>query len=139
LTQGLEKSPGITAVDGPTTVLTWERYIESGSDQLPTDAAAGRNWPTTWSRSPSPSPGARAYIDMKDLASVRLEIRGRGEYFGRHGSIEPFSTNLVRLPGRAPGPARRPRQAGRQRRRFGRDHDAPATDADRKLSRSRRG
>jgi len=90
LTQRLEASPGITAVDGPTTVLTWERYIESGSDQLPTQ-------PDAWSRLAADleqvvltEPGARAYIDVKDLASVRLSIRGRGEYFGRHGSIEAF-------------------------------------------------
>jgi predicted RND superfamily exporter protein len=90
LTQRLEKSPGITAVDGPTTVLTWERYIESGSDQLPTDAAAWPKLAEDLEQITLTEPGARAYIDIKDLASVRLEIRGRGEYYGRHGSIERF-------------------------------------------------
>ena len=90
LTQRLEQSPGITAVDGPTTVLTWERYIESGSDQLPTDAAAWPKLAEDLEQITLTEPGARAYIDIKDLASVRLEIRGRGEYYGRHGSIERF-------------------------------------------------
>jgi predicted RND superfamily exporter protein len=90
LTQRLEKSPGITAVDGPTTVLTWERYIESGSDQLPTDPAAWQKLAEDLEQITLTEPGARAYIDVKDLASVRLDIRGRGEYFGRHGSMESF-------------------------------------------------
>ena len=89
-TQGLEKSPGITAVDGPTSVLTWARYIESGSDQLPTDATAWQKLADDLEQITLTEPGARSYIDVKDLASVRIEIRGRGEYFGRHGSIEAF-------------------------------------------------
>ena len=90
LTQRLEKSPGITAVDGPTTVLTWERYILSGSDQLPTQPDAWPKLAESLEQIVLTEPGARAYIDVKDLASVRLSIRGRGEYFGRHGSIERF-------------------------------------------------
>ena len=90
LTQRLEQSQGITAVDGPTSVLTWERYIESGSDQLPTDAAAWPKLAEDLEQITLTEPGARSYIDVKDLASVRLDIRGRGEYFGRHGSIEAF-------------------------------------------------
>jgi len=89
-TQDLEKSPGITAVDGPTTVLTWARYIEAGSDQLPTDPAAWQKLADDLEQITLTEPGARSYIDIKDLASVRIEIRGRGEYFGRHGSIEAF-------------------------------------------------
>jgi predicted RND superfamily exporter protein len=89
-TQQLEKSQGITAVDGPTSVLTWERYIESGSDQLPTDPAAWQKLADDLEQIALTEPGARSYIDVKDLASVRIEIRGRGEYFGRHGSIEAF-------------------------------------------------
>ena len=89
-TQDLEKSQGITAVDGPTSVLTWARYIESGSDQLPTDAAAWQKLAEDLEQITLTEPGARSYIDVKDLASVRIEIRGRGEYFGRHGSIEAF-------------------------------------------------
>ena len=89
-TQDLEKSQGITAVDGPTSVLTWARYIESGSDQLPTDATAWQKLAEDLEQITLTEPGARSYIDVKDLASVRIEIRGRGEYFGRHGSIEAF-------------------------------------------------
>jgi uncharacterized protein len=89
-TQDLEKSQGITAVDGPTSVLTWSRYIESGSDQLPTDATAWQKLAEDLEQITLTEPGARSYIDVKDLASVRIEIRGRGEYFGRHGSIEAF-------------------------------------------------
>jgi uncharacterized protein len=90
LTQRLEKSPGITAVDGPTAVLTWERYIGSGSDQLPTDPAAWPKLAEDLEQIVLTEPGARAYIDINNLASVRLQIRGRGEYYGRHGSIEKF-------------------------------------------------
>lgn len=90
LTLRLEKSPGITAVDGPTSVLTWERYIESGSDQLPTEASAWPKLAEDLEQIVLTEPGARSYIDIKDLASVRLDIRGRGEYFGTHGSIEAF-------------------------------------------------
>ena len=90
LTQSLENNPGITAVDGPTTVLTWQRYIVSGSDQLPTQPEAWQMLAEALEQIALTEPGARAYIDVKDLASVRLSIRGRGEYFGRHGSMERF-------------------------------------------------
>jgi predicted RND superfamily exporter protein len=90
LTQRLEKSPGITAVDGPTSVLTWERYIQTGSDQLPTDASAWPKLAEDLEQIVLTEPGARNYVDVANLASVRLSIRGRGEYFGRHGSIEAF-------------------------------------------------
>jgi predicted RND superfamily exporter protein len=90
LTQRLEKSPGITAVDGPTSVLTWGRYIQSGSDQLPTDPAAWSKMAEDLEQIVLTEPGARNYVDVANLASVRLSIRGRGEYFGRHGSIEAF-------------------------------------------------
>lgn len=90
LTRRLESSPGITAVDGPTSVLTWARYIQSGSDQLPTDPAAWSQLADSLEQIVLTETGARAYIDVKDLASVRLSIRGRGEYFGKHGSIEAF-------------------------------------------------
>jgi uncharacterized protein len=90
LARRLEKSPGITAVDGPTSVLVWERYIQSGSDQLPTDSAAWPRLAEDLEQIALTEPGARSYIDVANLASVRLSIRGRGEYFGRHGSIEAF-------------------------------------------------
>jgi predicted RND superfamily exporter protein len=90
LSERLEKSPGITAVDGPTSVLTWERYIQSGSDQLPTDPAAWDKLAADLEQIVLTEPGARTYVDVANLASVRLSIRGRGEYFGRHGAIEAF-------------------------------------------------
>jgi predicted RND superfamily exporter protein len=71
-------------------VLTWERYIVSGSDQLPTQPEAWPKLAEALEQIALTEPGARAYIDVKDLASVRLSIRGRGEYFGRHGSMERF-------------------------------------------------
>src|SRR5262249_4886407 len=37
LTRRLERDPRVTAVDGPTSVLRWARYVQSGSDQLPAD------------------------------------------------------------------------------------------------------
>jgi predicted RND superfamily exporter protein len=90
LTQALQNNPGITAVDGPTTVLTWARYIESGSDQLPVQPEAWQKLAEDLEQIVLTEPGARAYIDVKDLASVRLSIRGRGESFGRHGAMESF-------------------------------------------------
>jgi len=90
LTQSLQGNPGITAVDGPTTVLTWARYIESGSDALPTQPEAWQKLAEDLEQIVLTEPGARAYMDVKDLASVRLSIRGRGEYFGRHGSMENY-------------------------------------------------
>ena len=71
-------------------VLIWARYIESGSDQLPADTTAWQKLADDLEQITLTEPGARSYIDVKDLASVRIEIRGRGEYFGRHGSIEAF-------------------------------------------------
>jgi uncharacterized protein len=90
LTRRLESSPGITAVDGPTSVLTWERYIESGSDQLPTQSAAWPKLADDLEQIVLTEPNARAYVDIANLASVRLSIRGRGEYFGRSGSMQRF-------------------------------------------------
>ena len=90
LTRRLENNPGITAVDGPTTVLTWARYIESGNDQLPTQPEAWTKLAGDLEQIVLTEPAARAYIDVANLASVRLSIRGRGEYFGRHGSMERF-------------------------------------------------
>jgi uncharacterized protein len=90
LTRRLESVPGITSVDGPTSVLTWERYIESGSDQLPTQSAAWPKLADDLEQIVLTEPGARAYVDVANLASVRLSIRGRGESFGRSGSMERF-------------------------------------------------
>jgi predicted RND superfamily exporter protein len=90
LTHRLESDTRITAVDGPTSVLRWERYVESGSDQLPTS-------PSEWSKLASDleqillsEPGARKYVDVTNLANVRLSIRGRAKLFGPVGAMRTF-------------------------------------------------
>ena len=90
LTRRLESDPRITAVDGPTSVLRWARYVETGSDQLPDQASA---WPVLASDLEQillTEPGARKYVDVKDLANVRLSIRGRAKRFGRVGAMRTF-------------------------------------------------
>jgi predicted RND superfamily exporter protein len=90
LTRQLEQHPGVDAVDGPSSVLRWARYIESGSDRLPTAPA---DWPKLASDLEQimlTQPGARSYVDIADLASVRLSIRGRGELFGPAGAMRKF-------------------------------------------------
>ena len=90
LTRQLESDPRITAVDGPTSVLRWARYVETGSDQLP---AASSAWPKLASDLEQillTEPGARAYVDLKDLADVRISIRGRAKLFGRVGAMRTF-------------------------------------------------
>jgi uncharacterized protein len=90
LTRRLENDPRITAVDGPTSVLRWARYVESGSDQLPMNPA---DWPklaADLDQIMLTEPGARAYVDVTDLASVRLSIRGRAGLFGRTGAMRKF-------------------------------------------------
>src|SRR5262249_11167334 len=90
LTQRLDSDPRLTAVDGPTSVLRWERYIQSGNDQLPTDAAAWPKLAADLEQIMLTEPAARDYVDITDLASVRLSIRGRAELFGRTGAMRKF-------------------------------------------------
>jgi hypothetical protein len=90
LTRQLEQHPGVDAVDGPTSALRWARYVESGSDQLP---AAPSDWPKLAADLEQillTEPGAREYVDVANLASVRLSIRGRGELFGPAGAMRKF-------------------------------------------------
>jgi predicted RND superfamily exporter protein len=90
LTRRLEQNPAVDAVDGPTSVLRWARYIESGSDQLPTSPA---DWPklaADLEQIMLTEPGSRNYVDAADLSSVRLSIRGRGELFGPSGAMRKF-------------------------------------------------
>jgi predicted RND superfamily exporter protein len=90
LTRRLELHRGVDAVDGPTSVLRLARYIETGSDQLPTAAA---DWPKLASDLEQimlTEPGARSFVDVADLASVRLSIHGRGELFGPPGAMRAF-------------------------------------------------
>jgi uncharacterized protein len=90
LTQRLEADSRITAVDSPTSVLRWARYVESGKDALPTDPASWPKLASDLEQIMLTETGAREYVDITDLASVRLSIRGRGELFGRTGSMAKF-------------------------------------------------
>jgi uncharacterized protein len=90
LTRTLEHDPRVTAVDGPTSVLRWARYIQAGSDRLPLDSAAWSKLAGDLEQIVLTEPGARGYIDVTDLASVRLSIRGRAELFGRTGAMRKF-------------------------------------------------
>jgi predicted RND superfamily exporter protein len=90
LTRTLESDPRITAVDGPTSVLRWAHYVESGSDQLPTAAS---DWPKLASDLEHillTEPGARGYTDVTELANLRLTIRGRAQLFGPVGAMGTF-------------------------------------------------
>ena len=87
LTRRLESDPRITAVDGPTSVLRWARYVQTGSDQLPTSASAWPKLAADLEQIMLTEPGARAYVDVADLANVRMSIRGRAKLFGRIGAM----------------------------------------------------
>lgn len=86
----LERDPRITAVDGPTSALRWERYVQSGSDQLPAARSAWPKLAADLEQIMLTEPAARAYVDTADLASVRISIRGRADLFGRTGSMRRF-------------------------------------------------
>jgi predicted RND superfamily exporter protein len=90
LTRRLESDPRITAVDGPTSVLRWARYVETGSDQLPTSASAWPKLAADLEQIMLTEPGARSYVDVADLANVRLSIRGRAKLFGPIGAMRVF-------------------------------------------------
>jgi predicted RND superfamily exporter protein len=90
LTRRLESDPRITAVDGPTSVLRWARYAESGADQLPTDATAWPKLAADLEQILLTEPGARAYVDVAQLANLRLSIRGRAKLFGPVGALRAF-------------------------------------------------
>jgi uncharacterized protein len=90
LTRRLEEHRGIDAVDGPTTVLRWARYIESGSDQLPTLPAEWPKLAADLEQILLTSPDARSYVDVASLSSVRLSIRGRGDLFGPPGAMRKY-------------------------------------------------
>jgi uncharacterized protein len=90
LTHRLEQHPGINAVDGPTTLLRWARYIQSGSDELPTAPDAWPKLAADLEQFLLTEPGARSYVDVANLSSVRLSIRGRAEVFGPSGAMRKF-------------------------------------------------
>jgi predicted RND superfamily exporter protein len=90
LTQRLESDPRITAVDGPTSVLRWARYVETGSDQLPDSASAWPKLAGDLEQIMLTEPGARKYVDVTDLANVRISIRGRAKLFGQVGALRTW-------------------------------------------------
>jgi hypothetical protein len=90
LTRQLESDPRITAIDGPTSVLRWARYVETGSDQLPTAASAWPKLASDLEQIMLTEPGSREYVGVTDLANVRLSIRGRAKLFGRIGAMRTF-------------------------------------------------
>ena len=78
------------AVDGPTSVLRWAKYIESGSDQLSLSPA---DWPKLAADLENillTQPGARSFVDVTNLNSVRISIRGRGDAFGPAGAMRRY-------------------------------------------------
>jgi uncharacterized protein len=90
LTHRLESDPRITAVDGPTSVLRWARYVETGSDQLPNSASSWPKLAADLEQIMLTEPGARKYVDVTDLANVRLSVRGRAKLFGQVGAMRTF-------------------------------------------------
>jgi uncharacterized protein len=90
LTLRLERDPRITAVDGPTSVLRWARYVASGSDQLPASASEWPKLASDLEQIMLTEPGARGYVDVTNLANVRLSVRGRARLFGRIGAMRSF-------------------------------------------------
>jgi predicted RND superfamily exporter protein len=90
LARRLEQHPGINAVDGPTTVLRWARYVQTGSDELPTAPEAWPKLAADLEQILLTEPGARNYVDVTNLSSVRLSIRARGETFGPSGAMRKF-------------------------------------------------
>jgi uncharacterized protein len=90
LTHRLEQHPGVNAVDGPTTLLRWARYIQSGSDKLPTAPDAWPKLAADLEQILLTEPGARSYVDVANLSSVRLSVRGRAEVFGPSGAMRKF-------------------------------------------------
>jgi predicted RND superfamily exporter protein len=64
LTRRLERDPRVTAVDGPTSALRWANYIETGSDQLPSDPAAWPKLAEDLEQILLTEPGARDYVDI---------------------------------------------------------------------------
>ena len=90
LTRRLESDARITAVDGPTSVLRWARYVQTGSDQLPSSPSAWPKLAADLEQIMLTEPDARAYVDVTDLANARLSIRGRAKLFGPLGAMRSF-------------------------------------------------
>ncbi len=93
LVRQLESDPRITAVDGPTSLLRWARYVQSGQDQLPTDPAAWDELAGQLEQMLLTTPGTRAFVDLNSLGDVRLSIRGRDRAFGDIGLMPRYIEN----------------------------------------------
>jgi len=71
-------------------VLRFVRYIQSGSDQLPISPDAWPKLADDLQQILLTEPNARNYVDITNLSSVRLSVRGRGELFGPTGAMRRF-------------------------------------------------
>jgi uncharacterized protein len=71
-------------------VLRFVRYIQTGSDQLPTAPDAWPKLADDLQQILLTEPNARNYVDITNLSSVRLAVRGRGELFGPTGAMRRF-------------------------------------------------
>jgi uncharacterized protein len=90
LARRIEQHPGVNSVDGPTTVLRWARYIQTGSDELPSAAEAWPKLAADLEQILLNEPGARSYVDVANLSSVRLSVRAHAEAFGPSGELRKF-------------------------------------------------
>jgi predicted RND superfamily exporter protein len=90
LAQRIEQHPGVNAVDGPTTVLRWARYIQTGTDELPASPEAWPKLAADLEQILLTEPGSRNYVDVTTLSSVRLSVRGRAQTFGPTGAMREF-------------------------------------------------
>lgn len=97
LTRTLELDPRITAVDSPISALRWRRYLQTGSDRLPSEAAA---WPALAAELKKilrKDPSARSYVDTTTLSSLRVSIRGRDTAFGGPGAMRAYIERTFRV------------------------------------------
>lgn len=90
LARQLESDPRITAVDGPTSLLRWARYVQSGADELPTDPQSWNDLAGQLEQILLTTPGTRGYLDVDGLGDVRLSIRGRDRAFGEIGVMRRY-------------------------------------------------
>lgn len=93
LVRQLESDPRITAVDGPTSLLRWARYVQTGQDQLPADPAAWQELAGQLEQILLTTPATRGFVDVNTLGDVRLSIRGRDRAFGNIGVMRRYIEN----------------------------------------------
>jgi len=90
LSRILERDPRVSAVDGPTTILRWAQYLQSGSDQLPDSPAAWSLLASNLEQILLTTPGARSSVDIGGLSDVHLTVRGHESAFGGAGAMHAF-------------------------------------------------